>query len=333
MSPLGSFAFVLAFLLGLSCLEAQPLKPFNIDKSAISVSGVSSGGAFAIQFHVGYSSQIMGMAAIAAPPYFCANANLAIALSSCMMFPSGISVEELWAATTMVFSAGTIDNPKNMANSKVWLFSGTQDSIVNPGVVRKSEEYYLGYQADMKTVYNISAEHSFVTDNFGNQCSYFGSPYINNCHFDSSASFFSHFYGKLNPKGKAKLENYFNFSQVLYTPANINPSTFSMADLGIIYVPTFCQNKTQVCKLHFSFHGCDQTVSDIQADYYTKTGLNDWAETNNIIVIYPQLIHAEFPSFNPQGCWDWWGYTGPEYPTQLGPQMRTVNNMLNAVTQ
>ena len=35
-------------------------------------------------------------------------------------------------------------------------------------------------------------------------------------------------------------------------------------------------------------------------------GYNEWAETNRIIVLYPQTTkygHA----FNPKGCFDWWG--------------------------
>lgn len=35
------------------------------DRNAVSVSGISSGAAFAIQFHVAYSSQVMGMGAVA----------------------------------------------------------------------------------------------------------------------------------------------------------------------------------------------------------------------------------------------------------------------------
>ena len=34
---------------------------------------------------------------------------------------------------------------------------------------------------------------------------------------------------------------------------------------------------------------------------------------------------------NPQGCWDWWGYTGPDYATRKGPQVLTVARMLAAL--
>ena len=34
------------------------------------------------------------------------------------------------------------------------------------------------------------------------------------------------------------------------------------------------------------------------------------------------------PLTNPNGCWDWWGYTGVAYPTKAGPQIAAVRAML-----
>ena len=39
--------------------------------------------------------------------------------------------------------------------------------------------------------------------------------------------------------------------------------------------------------------------------YYAHAGLNEWADTNHLVVLYPQTI-ATGP--NPEGCWDFWGY-------------------------
>jgi hypothetical protein len=33
--------------------------------------------------------------------------------------------------------------------------------------------------------------------------------------------------------------------------------------------------------------------------------------------------------FNPRGCWDWWGYTGPQYANKAGPQIRAVKAMVD----
>jgi len=35
-------------------------------------------------------------------------------------------------------------------------------------------------------------------------------------------------------------------------------------------------------------------------------GYNEVGQLNNIIILYPQAIAV---TGNPDGCWDWWGYT------------------------
>jgi len=44
-----------------------------------------------------------------------------------------------------------------------------------------------------------------------------------------------------------------------------------------------------------------QTVADIQDKWVKLAGYNSWADSNNIIVLYPQVIKASNP-FNPNGC-------------------------------
>jgi hypothetical protein len=37
--------------------------------------------------------------------------------------------------------------------------------------------------------------------------------------------------------------------------------------------------------------------------------------------------------YNPNGCWDWWGYTGAPYHTRNGAQMRAVKAMVDRLAQ
>jgi poly(3-hydroxybutyrate) depolymerase len=62
----------------------------------------------------------------------------------------------------------------------------------------------------------------------------------------------------------------------------------SLNDVGYVYVPTACKNGAE-CALHVNFHGCQQTLADIGMQYVQHVGLNEWAESNNIIVVYPQV--------------------------------------------
>ncbi len=34
---------------------------------------------------------------------------------------------------------------------------------------------------------------------------------------------------------------------------------------------------------------------------------------------------------NPEGCWDWWGYDGPDFAVKTAPQMVTIMNMVAAL--
>jgi hypothetical protein len=60
-----------------------------------------------------------------------------------------------------------------------------------------------------------------------------------------------------------------------------------------------------------------------------KGHLNEYADTNNMIVLYPQ---ATTMAGNPRGCWDWWGYQSAQYALKSGPQMVAVVNMVKALS-
>jgi len=36
---------------------------------------------------------------------------------------------------------------------------------------------------------------------------------------------------------------------------------------------------------------------------------------------------------NPKACWDWWGYTGADYLTQTGAQLKHVNSMVKDIAK
>ncbi len=74
-------------------------------------------------------------------------------------------------------------------------------------------------------------------------------------------------------------------------------------------------------------HGCKQNVSDVQQQYVRNTGYNRWAETNNIVVLYPQTSTAATNS-----CWDWWGYDSANYSKKSGQQMAAIKAMVDRLT-
>ena len=84
------------------------------------------------------------------------------------------------------------------------------------------------------------------------------------------------------------------------------------------------------CHLHISFHGCDQSTAEVGSIFAENAGLNEWAETNGIVVLYPQAAPNAL-LLNPNACFDWWGYTDEEFATKDGAQISIVRAMIQAL--
>jgi poly(3-hydroxybutyrate) depolymerase len=91
-----------------------------------------------------------------------------------------------------------------------------------------------------------------------------------------------------------------------------------------VYVPNAC--RTQNCRLHVAFHGCRQSVDNVHDDFVRDAGYNGWAAANRIVVLYPQVADS---GANPNGCWDFWGYSGEDYRVREAKQMRAVKAMID----
>ncbi len=224
-----------------------------------------------------------------------------------------------------------IDSPSNMKDDRVYLFSGADDSVVSPDVMHSLHTYYNNFipASNIVANFNVAAEHCIPTLNFGEQCGTLGSPYIGKCNFDGAGAAFQALYDNLKPPTTAVAANFKEFSQEKYIP-NFWQGT-SLSDSGYIYVPTACANG-ETCHLHFAFHGCLQNQALIGDEWATKTNYNEWAEANNIIVVYPYAKKSTALPTNPNGCWDWWGYTNGDYGLKYGIQMEFFHNIYKAVT-
>ena len=96
-----------------------------------------------MQFHVAFSSTIIGAGIVAGGPFFCAQDDLAVALSSCTKNPELISVAELVSITLTTAATFTIDSPKHIANDRIFVYAGTLDSVVLPGTFGCSLSMYI----------------------------------------------------------------------------------------------------------------------------------------------------------------------------------------------
>ena len=61
--------------------------------------------------------------------------------------------------------------------------------------------------------------------------------------------------------------------------------------------------------MHVVFHGCSQSKNDVGDAVTHETGFADWAETNNIIMLFPQAAPS---TLNPKDLLGLVGLHGPE---------------------
>ena len=118
------------------------------------------------------------------------------------------------------------------------------------------------------------------------------------------------------------------FDQAEFVTGN-DPGRYSMADIGHVYVPSACRSGDAECRLHVAVHGCLQSSERIGDAYYSGAGYNGWAEANDIIVLYPQVVISDLLPLNPEGCWDFWGYSAVYYYHKDAPQMAAIDGMVD----
>lgn len=287
------------------------------------VSGISSGAFMATQMHFAYSNDVKSSAVIAGGPYYCAT-GLITSTATCMLYPQFIPIGPIFDYIYAQEKLGNIDSTSNMKDSTVFLYSGLFDTVIIQPIVAMNEVVYKQYidHANISTEYNVASEHAWITDYYGSPCILLISPYINNCNLDIAEKILTVAYGELQPKKKMVNANLRSFNQKQY----ISKSSSSLADTGYIYIPSSCTTST--CRIHVAFHGCGMSYSTIGDSFIRISGLNEWAEGNDIVILYPQTVSSILLPMNPQGCWDWWGYSGQDYAIKTGVQMKAVYDMV-----
>lgn len=324
----GGLGGILFFTTRADAVVALPA--YNVSPAAVSVSGLSSGGYMAAQMHFAYSATIaQGAGIIAAGPIYCSQGKLDIALGPCMADTGSRDLPRLLSAIDAWAAKGFIDPLSNLRDDKVYLFSGTSDSTVRQPVMddlRKVVEKFV--PAKQVTYQNtVDAEHGMPTDDYGNACGDKGSPFINDCDIDAAGKLLEWIVGPLKPKNSGTLGGSFlHFDQKPFW-GNRDPANHGMANDGWAYVPAECATGGS-CRLHVAFHGCRQSAATIGDKFYRHAGYNDWADTNAIIILYPQ---AKATLSNPNGCWDWWGYDDPNFAVKSGGQMVAIKTMIDRI--
>jgi poly(3-hydroxybutyrate) depolymerase len=244
---------------------------------------------------------------------------------------TGPNITALVELTKQFELEGKIDPVANLKDDQVFLFVGTEDSGVGPAVGKSVETYYQNFVGNSRLNMNhdFPADHTLPTLDYGSECTKMRPPFIGKCNYDGAGLAFKHIFGDLKDAVAPISTNLMAFDQTPYIPTD--NEAHSIGDTGYIYVPTACQEGSAACHLHFSFHGCGQTVGIMGDTFAANTGYNRWAESNNIVLVYPSAKISLSNPTNPIGCWDASGFTGTDYSFKSGVQPRFVRNLVSAI--
>jgi poly(3-hydroxybutyrate) depolymerase len=342
----------------------------KLDRAGVTVSGISSGAFFAHQFHVAYSGLVKGAGMVAGGLYACAEQvdeivpphpftgipkSVAAALAVCTRFARSGFALSFWRlpekpdaalsrdSALSAHAAGKIDDPANLAASRVFLFRGDKDTGVPRATIAEMKRLYglMGVPAEnVAEQEGPDAEHGMPIKAqpptpSGPHCALHDDAFLVACDYGAAELVLRHLYpGAASATGTAA-GRIVGFDQTEFFDGE--PRT-SLNAAGYLYVPRACENDAPgagACRLHVAFHGCQQYVDKIHDRFFRDAGYNAIADANSIVVLYPQaapwrrLADPSGFTANPQGCWDWWGYTGDDdYFTRHGKQMRAVRAMI-----
>jgi hypothetical protein len=321
-------AAALGSLAGLS--GAQSLPTVTI-KGPAAVVGMSSGGAMAVQLHVAHSADFAaGVGVVAGVPYDCAQGSVMRATTRCMKaIPAGPDVRASIRVTESRARSGEIDGIDALTRSRIYLASGTRDQVVRRPVMDALERYYLHFVDAGQLLYDreMPAGHAWISPLGPNACDASGRPWISDCGIDMPGRMMSWLLGANEPRQQGALAGELRtFDQRPFMDGL--PSEHSLDDTGWVYLPRAC-TQGEACRLLVALHGCQQGRQGVGDAFVRRAGLNEWADTNAVVVLYPQVRPTR--QANPRGCWDWWGYTGEGHATRDGVQVRAVMAMTRAL--
>jgi poly(3-hydroxybutyrate) depolymerase len=316
------------------------LGSYHVAPSQIFVAGISSGGFFGVQMHVAHSAVFRGAAIYAGGVYHCAQDSVELALVECggetvngqALYQSTLAQSDSYLDQQS--AAGTIDASSHLQSQPVYLWSGTHDSVVNPREMADLNAQYAHYGARITFDNAFPADHGWESPTGELPCNVVASPYMISCSqngavYDSEQTWLSLFFGNLQPRNGGTLHgSLLRFDQ---TEFGANAGN-SMDTNGTVFVPQPCA-AGGLCGFVVVFHGCHQGHGEIGDKFVTESGIDEWADANKIIVLYPYAVPAPGPfPYNPNGCWDWWGYDDANYSLKSGTQMSIVYRMVQRVT-
>lgn len=250
-------------------------------------------------------------------------------------------------------SMGSIPPLSNLIDDAVYLYHGIKDMTYNIPSVNNTADFFNEIGISMSRISfeaQVPSGHCWPTADImipSTTCGVSSPlyPAIENCGYDGAgAALFQIMGGQNTLKKPANISDFeiaslFTFLQ---SPFDRPGQWAGQGRLGYIYIPRACVNNGSSsssgssCRLHIALHGCGMSASNpaMGTQFVQHTGLNAWAETNQIVILYPQMggfidFNITAPSNQLQGgCFDGYGQSGSDYAHTSGPQMVAIRKMV-----
>lgn len=228
----------LALLAWAGCAAAQAVPlgelraqlELRADPAAVSVSGISSGGYMAHQFHLAHSDRTIGAGIVAGGPYACPaidnfwcdwtwygwglEGDVCQAVYVCTAFVRSESLNpfmDRWLyfgppghefsleQARQAAAAGRIAPLAGLAGDRVWLLAGEADEVVPQAVMEDLAALYRALMpgaaaGDLARIAPRNLPHAMPVDLPGqpDDCSRDGPPFINDCSLDAAGRLLAH---------------------------------------------------------------------------------------------------------------------------------------------
>lgn len=316
---------LLAGVNGLRADDGAGLKR-GANGNAVSLSGVSSGAAMAVQYAVAHSASVVGAGSIAGPGWGCAEGRVTQAINDCLCGrqPPTAKVDTARALAT----AGGIDPlvaGKPQALKRTYVFHSTADATVVNTSGQAGIDFLTAFVGTPPVIDRGNAQdgsdaagHGIVAPDGSDACRADGNEttYVRRCGAeDNAGKLFHALYGAGTPYNASQRVNQippgdiWQFDQQrLIDQVKQGGSTiasdrllfwlipyksarrinFDLASTGYLYVPPSCRPANSGCRVHIALHGCKQEARSFAG----SAGYNNWAEHYKVIVVYPAVQPA-----------------------------------------
>ena len=137
--------------------------------------------------------------------------------------------------------------------------------------------------------------HTFPTDRTDlGACDVSEPPFLASCNYDAAGALLQHLLGNVHAKANNASGKLLTINQHQLAASAAD----TLAETGYLYVPKNCASG-QLCRIHVSLHGCKQNADSVGDAYVSGSGLNNYADTNQLVILYPQTTASSRPAGTP----------------------------------